>query len=55
MIKKMADMKRRRNLFVKINCASLTILETSYKIVFVLAEKHRPFSGGEDIVEPCLH
>jgi len=31
---------------------SLAMLEISYEIAFVLAEKHRPFSDDVEIVEP---
>jgi len=30
------------------------LLEVSYEIAFLSAEKHKPFSDGEEITKPCL-
>ena len=30
------------------------MLEASYKIAFLLAKKHKPFSDDEEIIKPCL-
>ena len=41
-------------MFVKKSCDSLAMLKVSYKIIFMLAKKHKPFSDSEEIVKPCL-
>ena len=41
------------NLFVTKSCESLAVLEASYEITFLLAEKLKPFSDGKEIIKPC--
>ena len=36
------------------SCDSLATLKVSYKIAFMLAKKHKPFSAGEEMVKPCF-
>ena len=30
------------------------MFEASYEIAFLLAKKHKPFSDGKEIIEPCI-
>lgn len=52
--KKKEEIRRRQNIFAKVGCEDLAMTEASYEIALALAKKKKPFSGGEEIVKPCL-
>ena len=54
MAKKKEEIGKRLSLFIN-SCEGLAMLEASKEIAFVLANKYKPFSDGEDMVKPCLH
>ena len=52
--KKKEEIRKRQNVFCKISCENLAMIEASYEIALALAKKKKAFSDGEEIVKPCL-
>lgn len=52
--KKKEEIRKRQNVFRKISCENLAMIEASYEIALALAKKKKAFSDGEEIVKPCL-